>query len=68
MPSVDSNLPPLMGTNARCEKTLLGSNVVGMRMRYGQGLELIVSRKSGNLVEQRWESERSKEKRQEPKN
>lgn len=36
---------------ARHEKTLLGSSVVGMRMRHGQGLELFVLRKSGNLVE-----------------
>lgn len=42
MPGVDSNLHPLMGTKARCEKTPLSSIVVGRRMRYGQGLELLV--------------------------
>lgn len=63
MLSVDSNLPPLMGTKARCEKTLLGSNVAGTSMRYGQGLELTLSRKSGNSVEQRWELKRRREKR-----
>jgi len=51
VPSVDSNLPPVVGTKAGCEKALLGSNVVGTGTRYGQGLELIVCGKPGNLIE-----------------
>lgn len=49
-----------MGTKARREKTLLGSNVVEMRMKYGQGLELFLLRKSGNLVEMGIERKREK--------
>lgn len=51
-----------MGTKARHEKTLLGSNVVEMRMKCGQGLELFVLRKSGNLVEMGIIKEKRKDK------
>lgn len=51
-----------MDTIARCEKTLLGSNVVGVRMRHGQGLELFLLRKSGNLVEMGIRKEERKDK------
>lgn len=64
--AVTPPLPPLMGTKTWCEKTLIVSDVVWMKMRYRQGLELTVSRKSGKLVELGWQFERRQEKGLEP--